>query len=318
MDFNEKLELIKRNTVEIIGEEELKKLLKQKNKPIVYCGYEPSGSVHLGHLITLLKLMDFEKAGFKVKVLLADIHAMLNRKGDEKQIKKESELWKKIINALGLRAEFVLGSDFEFKKDYQLDVMKLAQHFTINRGLRSMQEIARDVENATVSQVWYPLMQVVDIKYLKSNVALGGMEQRKIHMLGKDAEKILNHDFIAVHTPLIASLKGEGKMSKSIPGSSIFLTDSKEEIKKTVKESFCPEKQTENNPILQVCELIIFPRIKEMKIKRDEKYGGEIQSKNYEELKKIYSSGKLHPLDLKNAVAEEIEKIISPIRRKFK
>ena len=318
MDFNEKLELIKRNTVEIIGEEELKKLLKQKNKPIVYCGYEPSGSVHLGHLITLLKLMDFEKAGFKVKVLLADIHAMLNRKGDEKQIKKESELWKKIINALGLRAEFVLGSDFEFKKDYQLDVMKLAQHFTINRGLRSMQEIARDVENATVSQVWYPLMQVVDIKYLKSNVALGVMEQRKIHMLGKDAEKILNHDFIAVHTPLIASLKGEGKMSKSIPGSSIFLTDSKEEIKKTVKESFCPEKQTENNPILQVCELIIFPRIKEMKIKRDEKYGGEIQSKNYEELKKIYSSGKLHPLDLKNAVAEEIEKIISPIRRKFK
>ncbi|HJZ18615.1 MAG TPA: tyrosine--tRNA ligase, partial [Candidatus Nanoarchaeia archaeon] len=274
MDFNEKLELIKRNTVEIIGEEELKKLLKQKNKPIVYCGYEPSGSVHLGHLITLLKLMDFEKAGFKVKVLLADIHAMLNRKGDEKQIKKESELWKKIINALGLKAEFVLGSDFEFKKDYQLDVMKLAQHFTINRGLRSMQEIARDVENATVSQVWYPLMQVVDIKYLKSNVALGGMEQRKIHMLGKDAEKILNHDFIAVHTPLIASLKGEGKMSKSIPGSSIFLTDSKEEIKKTVKESFCPEKQTENNPILQVCELIIFPRIKEMKIKRDEKYGG--------------------------------------------
>ena len=181
-----------------------------------------------------------------------------------------------------------------------------------------MQEIARDVENATVSQVWYPLMQVVDIKYLKSNVALGGMEQRKIHMLGKDAEKILNHDFIAVHTPLIASLKGEGKMSKSIPGSSIFLTDSKEEIKKTVKESFCPEKQTENNPILQVCELIIFPRIKEMKIKRDEKYGGEIQSKNYEELKKIYSSGKLHPLDLKNAVAEEIEKIISPIRRNFK
>src|SRR3990167_4077033 len=316
MDFNEKLELIKRNIVEIIGEEELKKLLKQKNKPIVYCGYEPSGSVHLGHLITLLKLMDFEKAGFKVKVLLADIHAMLNRKGDEKQIRKESELWKKIINALGLRAEFVLGSDFEFKKDYQLDVMKLAQHFTINRGLRSMQEIARDVENATVSQVWYPLMQVVDIKYLKSNVALGGMEQRKIHMLGKDAEKILNHDFIAVHTPLIASLKGEGKMSKSIPGSSIFLTDSKEEIKKTVKESFCPEKQTENNPILQVCELIIFPRIKEMKIKRDEKYGGEIQSKNYEELKKIYSSGKLHPLDLKNAVAEEIEKIISPIRKK--
>ncbi|MEK6898227.1 MAG: tyrosine--tRNA ligase [Nanoarchaeota archaeon] len=318
MDLDKRLELIKRNTAEIIGEEEIVELLKKKKKPVAYCGYEPSGSVHLGHLITLLKLMDFEKAGFEVKVLLADVHAMLNRKGDEKQIKKESELWKKIIKALGLKAEVVLGSGFEFKKDYQLDVMKLAQHSTIKRGLRSMQEVARDIENATISQLWYPLMQVVDIKYLGVNVALGGMEQRKIHMLGKDNAKILNHDFIAVHTPLITSLKGEGKMSKSIAGSSIFVTDSNEEMKKTIKESFCPEKKIENNSVLQICKLIIFPQTNEMKIKRDEKFGGNLLINNYKELEKIYSQGKLHPMDLKNAVAEALEKIIGPIRERIK
>ena len=276
MDLNKRLELIKRNTAEIVTESELKDLLRKKKNPVIYCGYEPSGSVHLGNLVTLLKLMDFEKAGFKVKILLADVHAMLNRKGDEKKIKKEAELWKKTIKALGLKTEIILGSDFELKKEYQLEVMGLAQHSTINQGLRSMQEVARDIENATISQLWYPLMQVVDIKFLNVDVALGGLEQRKIHMFGKENSKILKHDFIAVHTPLILSLKGEGKMSKSIPGSGISLTDSYDEIKKTIKEAFCPEKQTENNPILQICKYIIFPISKKLKISRDQKFGGNI------------------------------------------
>ena len=173
MDISSKIDLIKRNTVEILTEEELKKLLKEKKKPIVYCGYEPSGPLHLGHFVTITKLMDFEKAGFKVKVLLADIHTFLNRKGSEEEIKKEVENWKKTIKAIGLNAEVVLGSSFQFNKEYQMDVMRLAQTSTINRGLRSMQEIARDIENATISQLWYPLMQVADIKYLKADVAEG-------------------------------------------------------------------------------------------------------------------------------------------------
>ncbi len=181
-----------------------------------------------------------------------------------------------------------------------------------------MQEVARDIENATISQLWYPLMQVADIKYLNADIALGGMEQRKIHMLGKDSEKILNHKFVAVHTPLITSLKGEGKMSKSIPGSSIFLDDSFETIKTTLKNAYCPEKQIENNPLIQISRMIIFPRINLMKISRQEKFGGNLEIKNYEDLEKIYSSGKLHPMDLKNAVAEELEKIIAPIRKRMK
>src|SRR3972149_4938400 len=197
MDLNKRLELIKRNTAEIVTESELKDLLRKKKNPVIYCGYEPSGSVHLGNLVTLLKLMDFEKAGFKVKILLADVHAMLNRKGDEKKIKKEAELWKKTIKALGLKTEIILGSDFELQKEYQLEVMGLAQHSTINQGLRSMQEVARDIENATISQLWYPLMQVVDIKFLNVDVALGGLEQRKIHMMGKDMAKPLGYDFVA-------------------------------------------------------------------------------------------------------------------------
>ena len=317
--MNEKIELIKRNTEEIISLDALKELLRKKKQPRVYCGYEPSGPMHLGHFVTIIKLMDLEKAGFKVVILLADIHALLNRKGSEESIRKEVENWKKTIKAIGIKAEVVLGSDFEFTKEYQLDVMKLAQGSTIQRGLRSMQEIARDVQNATISQLWYPLMQVTDIKHLKLDAALGGMEQRKVHMIGKDMEKILEHKFIAIHTPLITSLKGPGeKMSKSLVGSGISITDSHEEIKKTIEKAYCPGKEIKDNPILQIAKLILFPKFEKLEIKRPEKFGGNTSFENYEKLEKDYFSGKLHPLDLKNTVTEYLERIIAPIRKNYK
>ena len=319
MDTEKRMELIKRNVQEIVTEEGLKELLKKKKSPIVYCGYEPSGPMHLGHFVTITKLMDFEKAGFKAKVLLADIHAFLNRKGDEEKIKKEVDSWKKTIRAIGLNAEVVLGSSFQFDKEYQLDVMRLAQGSTINRGLRSMQEIARDIENATISQLLYPLMQVADIKYLGVDVAEGGLEQRKVHMIGKDMMNILKHPFVAVHTPLITSLKGPGeKMSKSIPGSGISVTDEYEEIKRVISKAYCPEKIANENPILQIARLIIFPRIEVFDVKRAEKFGGNLKFKDYGNLEESYKEGRLHPLDLKNAVIEYLEKIIAPIREGWK
>ncbi|MDD5416941.1 MAG: tyrosine--tRNA ligase [Candidatus Aenigmarchaeota archaeon] len=317
MDAEAKLNLIKRNTQEIVTEEELVKVL-QKKTPIVYCGYEPNGPMHLGHFVTITKLMDFEKAGFKVKILLADIHALLNRKGEEEKIKKDVESWRKTIKAIGLKAEVVLGSDFEFEPSYVKDVMNIAQETTLNRGMRSMQEVARDFDNATISQMWYPLMQIQDIKALKCDVAYGGMEQRKIHMLGRELSNITNHKFVAVHTPLITSLKGPGeKMSKSIPGSFVSVTDSDEQIKSIIKNAYCPEKVAEDNPMLQITKLIIFPRIKELIIERPTKFGGTLKFKTYEELEETYVQGKLHPLDLKNAVSGELIKIITPIRKLF-
>jgi tyrosyl-tRNA synthetase len=299
--------------------EELRELLAKKKNPAVYCGYEPSGPMHLGHFVTITKLMDFEKAGFKVKVLLADIHTFLNRKGSEADIKKEVENWRKTIKAIGLKAEIVRGSDFQFNQDYQMDVMRLSQATTVNRGMRSMQEVARDIENATISQLLYPLMQVADIKYLDVDVAEGGMEQRKVHMIGKDMMKVLKHPFVAVHTPLITSLKGPGqKMSKPIPGSGISVTDSYEEIKKNIQGAYCPEREVNENPILQIAKLIIFPRIDRLKIQRPEKFGGSLELESYEKLEKVYVEGKLHPQDLKNAIVEHLEKIIAPIRKNWK
>ena len=78
MDNEKKLELIKRNTAEIVTESELRKLLKEKKQPVVYLGTAINGKPHIGYYLWILKLADFLKAGFKVKVLLADLHGALD------------------------------------------------------------------------------------------------------------------------------------------------------------------------------------------------------------------------------------------------
>ncbi len=320
MDLEEKLALIKRNTVELIEEKELTEILQTKSNPVTYCGYEPSGEMHLGHFVTLTKLVDLEKAGFKVKVLLADWHAWLNKKGSWEQIHEIAKVWEKAFKALGLKnAEYVLGSSFQRKNEYLDDVLTLALNTTVNRSIRSMQEVARDVENATVSQMIYPLMQITDIKYLKVDVTEAGIEQRKIHMLGREIMEKINYPKpCLVHTPLINSLLGPGKkMSSSEPNSLISVRDSEQDVLKKINKAYCPEGITENNPVLEITKLIIFPRIKSFEVSRPEKFGGNVSFENFTELEKAFAEKKLHPMDLKNTVSKYLLEILEPVRKAF-
>ena len=66
MNLEQRFQLIKRNTQEIITEEELRNLLKNKKKPSVYLGWSITGRPHIGYFVPVIKLADFLKAGFKV------------------------------------------------------------------------------------------------------------------------------------------------------------------------------------------------------------------------------------------------------------
>jgi len=313
----DKFELIKRNTEEIIGEDKIKKFMK---KGIVYCGYECSGEIHLGHLVTILKLLDLQKAGIKVKILLADWHTWLNKKGDWKFVNNQLKNWEKGFRFVGLKAQIIKGTSYQKKPDYIDDVLKMALKITVNRGVRAMQQVARDIDNAKISQIIYPLMQIEDVKKLGVNFVVAGTDQRKIYMLGRDVGKEIDlQDAVYLYTPLISSLKGPGaKMSSSDEGSFISIRDKKEIIKKKVNKAYCKVGDVENNPVLSICRLIIFPKFEKLVIKRDKKFGGDLKFKDYKSLEKEFESGKLHALDLKNSVAEYLEKVIAPIRKGWK
>lgn len=310
---------VKRNTQEIVTEEELDSILKKTN-PIVYCGYETSGPVHIGTMVTVSKLLDFQNAGFKVKVLFADVHTRLNRKGSEKWISDMVEYWRECFIGLGLKkTEFVLGSDFQYKKEYVHDVLEMGVSTTMQRALRSMQEVARDLENAHVSQVIYPLMQIADIKHLNVDVAYGGMEQRKIHMLAREVlPEVGYRKPVCVHTPLLVSLQGPGsKMSSSKPETMIAVDEDPKSIEKKVNAAFCPTEK-EGNPVLGVAELLLFPISGKLEVKRPEKFGGNVTYENYPQLELDYLNKKLHPMDLKKAVSENLSTILEPVRKHLK
>lgn len=318
LNIKERLELIKRNTAEIIGEEELKKLLKEKKKIAVYHGFEPSGEgLHIGTIIGINKHIDFQKAGLKLKILCADLHAYLNKKGSLSKVKHIAELYKEGFAALGVdmkKADYVLGSDFQLGHDYFLDVLKLSLKVREFRAKRSMSIIAREEKDPPVAQLIYPLMQTIDAKYLKTDIVFGDMPQRKIHMLMRENLTDLSYKSpIVIHHYDMVGLTG-GKMSASIPNSRIMIDESPDSIRKKIKNAFCPEKQIKDNPILQICQFIIFSRQESLEIKRDKKYGGDLKFKNYNDLEKAYEKG-LHPLDLKNAVAENLIKILEPARK---
>lgn len=318
MNIEKKFELIKRNTEEVVTEAELRKLLKEKKEPVVYHGFEPSGTgLHIGTIVGISKHIDFQKAGLKLKILFADLHSWLNEKGSLSKIEHIAELYKEGLAALGVdmkKAEFVLGSDFQLGHEYFLDVLKLSLKVRMDRAKRSMTIIGRQEKDPHVAQVVYPLMQTIDDKHLEADIAFGDLAQRKIHMLMR--EHLANLEFkapIAIHHQDMVGLTG-GKMSASIASSTIMIDESEESIRKKIKNAFCPAKQLRNNPILQICKFIIFPRKDKLKIERDRKYGGDIEFRNYAELEKKYKKS-LHPLDLKNAVSESLIKILEPVRK---
>jgi tyrosyl-tRNA synthetase len=313
----DKLALITRNTEEIVTKEELEALVDSKKEPSAYVGYEPSGKVHMGHVLTVNKLLDLQQSGFKITVLLADVHAYLNEKGAMDEVRKIADYNKRCFIALGLdekRTNFVLGSSYQLEPDYMLDVLKLARSTTLNRARRSMDEVSRDAENPKVSQMIYPLMQALDIAHLGVDIAVGGIDQRKIHMLAREGLPELEYPApICIHTPILLGLDGK-KMSSS-KGNYISVDDTAEDMKKKMKGAFCVEGEVKDNPVLALLKYHITPRYPEVVIRRPEKYGGDLHYDSYDVLESDFASKALHPMDLKSAAAEYMNEILEPVRK---
>ena len=128
LSIDERFKLVKRNTQEIIGEEDLKKLLSEDRKPVVYWGTATTGRPHVGYFLPMLKVADLLKAGFKVKILLADLHASLDNV-PWYVLDKRYDYYAKIIplmvQAMGVKTkdlEIIKGSDFQLKPEYMFDV----------------------------------------------------------------------------------------------------------------------------------------------------------------------------------------------------
>lgn len=316
----DKLELIKRDTQEIVTEEELKEVLKKKN-PVSYWGVAPTGPPHIGYYRTVAKQLDLVEAGIKHKILIANLHAYLDdMKSPWSEIDIRGEIYKTCLQLLGLKGkniEYMVGSEFQLTKKYQLETLRASALVTSNRALRAASEVVR-MTNPKVSSILYPIMQCLDCRALDVDIAYGGVDQRHVYMLGRELLPQLGFSApIIALTPLGIGLSGKGKMSASEKEARLELYAKPEEIIKKIKDAFCPEGVIKENPILEYCKFLIFPRIKKFIIKRAEKFGGDISFTQYEDLEKQFGNKQIHPFDLKTATAESLVEILKPIREYF-
>jgi tyrosyl-tRNA synthetase len=331
MDVESRLGLISRNTLEIVTNEELRTLLETNPKPRAYIGFEPSGFFHTGQMVCAAKILDMQEAGVEVTIFLADWHAMINDKlgGKLENIRACGEYMRECFIALGVRedsAKFVWASDLIDSAEYWEKFIRVCKASSLQRIKRAMTIMGRTEDEAEIdaSKVMYPPMQVADIFHLDVDIAYAGMDQRRAHMLARDAaEKLGWKKPIALHTPLLMSLVGSGrmdpveaKMSKSDPNSAIFIHDPPEDISKKLKGAFCPA-EAEGNPVMELLRLIVFPRQGQLTIDRPAKYGGPVSFASFEELHAAYGAGKLHPQDLKKGAADSLSTILGPVRDHF-
>lgn len=342
MDIEKRLELVKSVGEEIITIEELRTLLETKDYPVAYDGFEPSGLSNIAFgVFRPLLLESLVKAGIRFKLYLADWFAWINRKlgGDLEKIRLCGEYFIEVWRAAGVdfnSVEIVWASDLVKSSEYWKTVIQVAKLTTVSRAERALSIMGRKRgELKEVAQYFYPMMQVTDIFMLGADICQLGLDQRRANMLAREVGPKLGFwKPVVVSHHMLMGLQGvkepEGfdddkqidimissKMSKSKPESSIFVHDSRETIFKKVLSAYCPEKVVENNPVLDWTKHIIFRKFKSFRIDRPSKYGGPIEFYSYEELESAYAKGMLHPLDLKNAVADALDKIIHPIRKHF-
>ncbi len=342
MDLETRLDLIKGVGEEIITEKELRTLLETNDHPTAYDGFEPSGLAHLpfGVLRPIL-VDDMLKAGVRMKLWIADWFGWVNNKmgGDLEKIQEVGRYFVEVWRAAGVdmsKVEVLWTSDAAKNDEYWKKVVTVAQNATLARTQRAITIMGRTSKDLIqTAQLFYPMMQVADIFWLDVDICQLGLDQRRANILAREiAEKMKWKKPVAVHHHMLIGLQGKkeakgfdedsaldseitSKMSKSIPETSIFVHDTRDQIFDKVNSAYCPAKVVEGNALMEYSRYIIFRKLKSLKVERPEKYGGNVEFSSYAELEGAFTEGKLHPADLKKGVADSLDGIIAPIREHF-
>ena len=247
LSVNEQMDLIRRGAEEIIPEDELVRKLERsqsKNIPlIIKLGCDPSRpDLHIGHGVVLRKLRHFQDLGHTAVLVIGDFTAMIGDPSGRNKTRPQLTLQEARSNAETYvnQAKVILdmdkaivkyNSEWLGKMNFN-DVVRLASSYTVARMLERDDFTKRFQSEVPISihEFLYPLAQAKDSVELKSDVELGGTDQKFNLLVGRDLQKHNGQEpQCIITTPLIEGTDGVEKMSKSY-GNDIGLHDSPEEM----------------------------------------------------------------------------------------
>ena len=313
-------------------------------------------------ILRAINVNKMTKAGIKFRMWVADWHAMANNKlgGDLEKIKTTGKYFIEVWKASGMdlsKVEFLWASDIVKNSDYWKLVIQVGKSNALRRFIRTAEMMGRQesLDALTGANIIYSCMQVADIFMLGAKITQLGMDQRKVNMLAREIGPNLgywkpvvvsHHMLMGLNKPGIQTVDDRSskieknppstinsqssrlqrtialKMSKSLPDSAIFMTDSFEDIKRKINKAYCPEGQVEENPILEYYKYILFESLDRLQLQnivvdRPQKFGGPVILNSYENLERLFGEKQIHPLDIKTKAIELLDKLLQPVRKHF-
>ncbi|MEJ2104025.1 MAG: tyrosine--tRNA ligase [Ignavibacteriaceae bacterium] len=294
--ISEQMDLIKRGTSEIIPEEELVKKLERslrEGKPLnIKLGCDPSRpDLHIGHSVVLRKLAQFQSLGHQAILIVGDFTGMIGDPSGRsatrpaltlKETREHGQTYfqqaSKILDAK--KTKIVYNSEWLGKMSFE-DVIKLAAKYTVARMLERDDFTKRYKANEPISihELLYPLAQAMDSVAIKSDVELGGTDQKFNLLVGRDIQREEGQEPQVILTmPLLVGTDGVEKMSKSY--------DNYIGISESPKEIYGKTLSIPDNLIYIYFEL-----------------ASDISSSELKEIKKQLDNPKINPRDIKRKLA---------------
>ncbi|QKF73724.1 tyrosyl-tRNA synthetase [Aliarcobacter faecis] len=298
--INEAINEIKRGTAEIIDIEAIEKLIKKYFETgenfYVKAGFDPTApDIHLGHTVLIQKLATFQKFGGIVQFLIGDFTATIGDPTGKSETRKvlsreqvlaNAETYKEQVFKIldPSKTEVVFNSTW-LKELGTAGLINLASNLTVARMLERDDFSKRYSSNTpiAVSEFLYPLLQGYDSIALKSDVELGGTDQKFNLLMGRTLQKAYDckKQQAVLMMPILEGLDGVQKMSKSL-GNYIGVTDEPFDM-------FGKVLSISDELMWRYFELLSSKSLKEI-----------------EEIKIGVNNGSLHPKKIKEELASEI------------
>ncbi len=241
-DIEKSLELIRRGSVEIISEEELKrkleKAIKEKRPLRVKAGFDPTApDLHLGHTVLIQKMRHFQELGHQVIFLIGDFTGLIGDPTGKsetrppltpEQVQENAATYKEQIFKIldEDKTEIAFNSKW-MKKMASIDMIRLCAKYTVARMLEreDFKQRFQQQRPIAIHEFIYPLIQGYDSVALEADVELGGTDQTFNLLVGRHIQKEYGQEpQVVITMPLLEGLDGINKMSKSL-GNYVGITE---------------------------------------------------------------------------------------------
>ena len=287
--------LLKRGVAEIIVEDDMIRLLRSGRKLRLKEGFDPSSpDIHLGHMVALRKLRQFQELGHQVILIVGDWTAQIGDPSGasvtrpmltREQVQANAETYMKQFFKVVDKARTEVRWQSEWFGQFELgDVLHLTSKFTIAQMLAREDFSNRYTtgQPITITELLYPLLQAYDSVAIRADVEFGGTDQKFNLLVGRELQSTAGQRPQQVFmTPLLIGADGSQKMSKSL-GNYIGVTEPPDEIYGKVMS-------IPDSLIIQYFELVT-----------------DVPDKELEELRQELKGGTTNPMTLKKRLAGEI------------